>query len=301
VLKLESWVEEEPMEGMDPLLRGQIIHAILEGFLRDYPGDAWPGTPMPALLEALARRASRMLEEGRPAAVPDLLWEIERDRLLQTLANWLAYEKQRPDPELRPMHLERAFGSFPGEADVPAYGLQAGKIGFAFRGRIDRIDMSHDGRRARVIDYKTGPLPQTMRGTGRTLLMAGERIQLAIYSGALSVMTDLADLRQVAAEYLHLQSGNASIDACVYSNDELNAAIERLPWMLEVFQEGVTGGVFFARARGSVRPYGHCDYCDFLRICGKDREQRERHKSGDPAVARFARFREIDGGAEAEP
>jgi len=301
VLKLESWVEEEPLEGMDPLLRGQVIHAILEEFLRAFPGDAWTGTPMPVLLEALAQCASRMLEEGRPAAMPDLLWEIERDRLLQILADWLAYEKRRPDPELRPAHLERAFGSFPGEADVPAYRLQAGNIGFAFRGRIDRIDMSRDGRRARVIDYKTGSLPQTMNKTRRTLLMAGERIQLAIYSGALSVMPDLSDLRQVEAEYLHLQPGGTGIQACVYSSDELNAAIERLPGMLEIFHEGVAGGVFFARARGSVRPYGHCDYCDFLRICGKDREQRERHKSGDPAVARFAGFREIDGGAEAEP
>jgi hypothetical protein len=70
--------------------------------------------------------------------------------------------------------------------------------------------------------------------------------------------------------------------------------------MLEIIHEGIDGGVFFARTRGSVRPEGHCAYCDFLRICGKDREQRETHKAADPAVVRFARLRELDGAAEAE-
>ncbi|MGD0308924.1 MAG: hypothetical protein ABSC02_06505, partial [Acidobacteriota bacterium] len=67
-----------------------------------------------------------------------------------------------------------------------------------------------------------------------------------------------------------------------------------------IVREGIEGGIFFARASGSVRPEGHCDWCDFLPICGKDRERRQADKAKDPAVVRFDRLREIDRAEEDE-
>jgi hypothetical protein len=113
-------------------------------------------------------------------------------------------------------------------------------------------------------------------------------------------MEDLAGVRHIEGEYLHLQTRDGSIASCVYGDSELRAAVQRLPEMLEIIREGMNRGVFFARASGRVRPQGHCDYCDFLTICGKDREQRQARKSSAPAVVRFDRLQEIDGAAEAE-
>jgi hypothetical protein len=62
--------------------------------------------------------------------------------------------------------------------------------------------------------------------------------------------------------------------------------------VLEIIGNGIERGVFFARTRGAVRPYGHCEYCDYLTICGKDRMQREDRKANDPDVRDFARILE---------
>jgi ATP-dependent helicase/nuclease subunit B len=297
---LERWEEEERIEGLDPLLRGQIVHSVLESFLREYSGERSIATPLPVLQKALAAQAGRALDEGRPTGMPDLLWEIDREKLMAMLRNWLEFERERASEGFRPEYLERSFGSFAAQTESPAYRVQGKGHVFDFRGRIDRIDVAPDGRRARVIDYKTGALPPNMVGGKRTLLMAGEKVQLAIYRGALSVMEDLRSVEQIEGEYLHLQPRDGSVVACAYSDSELRAAVERLPGVLEIVHEGIDGGVFFARASGSVRPEGHCDWCDYLPICGKDRERRQADKAADPAVARFDELQEIDGAAEEE-
>jgi hypothetical protein len=179
--------------------------------------------------------------------------------------------------------------------------IRAGKFAFEFRGRIDRIDISANRKRARVIDYKTGSLPPSMRGGKRTPLMSGERIQLAIYRKALAVLGDLDDLESVEGEYLHLQPREGRTESCFFSNEELSEAANNLPAILEIYGQGIEKGIFFARTRGSVRPAGHCGSCDYLTICGKDREQREERKAGDPAVLRFLSIRDIEGvGSDAE-
>ena len=48
-----------------------------------------------------------------------------------------------------------------------------------------------------------------------------------------------------------------------------------------------------ARTGGMLRPAGHCDYCEYLTICGKDRVQREERKAGDPRVRHFMRITEF--------
>lgn len=296
IQELEKWEESGPVEGMDPLERGQSIHGILEAFVKNLTG----GSIASAAAEELAAAARGVLEKARPAGMPDLLWEIERDRLLAMLQNWLIFETERDDGDWRPAHLERSFGTFPGPAASPGYRVQGRSHMFDFRGRIDRIDLSRDGRRARVVDYKTGRLPVTMEGRGKTPLMAGEKMQLVIYCGALSVLEDLAGVESVEGEYLHLQPADGRIVPCSFHEEELRAAGQRLPEMLEIVRDGIAGGVFFARSSGRVRPQGHCDYCDYLLICGKDRAQREQSKAADPAVQRFLALGDADAPAEDE-
>ena len=133
------------------------------------------------------------------------MWEIERDAFLALLDRWLVFEKNRAAEGMLPAELEQAFGEIqPGERH-PAFRLQAGRHTFDFRGKIDRIDLSRDGKHARVIDYKTGSLPDSMAKKWRTPLMSGERIQVVIYRGALSVLNEFQSVEAVEGEYLHLQ------------------------------------------------------------------------------------------------
>ncbi len=291
-MALAAWEEPAPLEGMDPLERGLAVHSILENFLKNNCGEKFQAASEAELRRSLASLANDALEKARPAGIPDLLWEIERDAFLALLDRWLVLEKSRAAEGMLPTGLEQAFGEIkPGERH-PAFCLQAGRHAFDFRGRIDRIDVSRDGKQARVIDYKTGSLPDSMRGKGRTPLMSGERIQIVIYRGALSVLNEFKGVEAVEGEYLHLQPKDGQVVQCRFTDEELREASRTLPAILEIVGDGIESGVFFARTSGTVRPSGHCEYCEYLPVCGKDRVQREERKTNDPAVRRFLQILE---------
>jgi ATP-dependent helicase/nuclease subunit B len=291
-MALAAWEEPAPLEGMDPLERGLAVHAILENFLKNYCGERFQAASEAELRRSLASLANDALEQARPAGIPDLLWEIERDTFLVLLDRWLVLEKKRAAEGMLPTALEQAFGEIKSGERHPAFCLQAGRHAFDFRGRIDRIDISRDGKQARVIDYKTGSLPDSMRGKGRTPLMSGERIQIVIYRGALSVLNEFQGVEAVEGEYLHLQPKDGQVVQCRFTDEELRESSRTLPAILEIVGDGIESGVFFARTSGTVRPSGHCEYCEYLPVCGKDRVQREERKVNDPAMRRFSRILE---------
>jgi RecB family exonuclease len=291
-MELEAWEEPGPIEAMDPMERGTLVHSILEGFLRNYCGERFLTASEEELRRSLSRLASNLLDKSRPAGIPALLWEIESDALLAMIQNWLTFEKERAGEDYLPTRLEQAFGQFKRRDDHPAYRVQAGSDAFSFRGRIDRVDISRDGARARVIDYKTGTLPDSMAGKKRTPLMSGERIQLVVYRGALSILDEFKSVKTVEGEYLHLQPKDGRIVPCSFADTELQDAAQTLPGILEIVGNGIGSGAFFIRTSGMVRPSGHCDFCDYLTICGKDREKREERKAKDPAVRKFLQILE---------
>jgi ATP-dependent helicase/nuclease subunit B len=287
VMNLEAWEEQGKAEAMDPLARGLAVHSILESFFGNYAGEKFFRTPEETLWDFLRNKANAELEQARPAGVPDLLWDIQRDGLIAMLNEWLRFEKNRTDQGMLPTALEQIFGEFSCEKRYPAFRVHAGRHTFDFRGRIDRIDLSADGARARVIDYKTGKLPDTMAKSSRTPLMGGERIQVAVYRGALAVLDKFGEVKTIEGEYLHLQPQDAQTVTSSFADGELQNALNALPHVLEAIGDGIESGLFFARTSGKIRPSGHCDYCDFLKVCGKDRAQREERKAGDPAVLRL--------------
>jgi RecB family exonuclease len=293
VMELEAWEEQGKIEAMDPLDRGLAIHRILETFLRD-SGEAVFEIPKEKLWRGLENLARRILDSARPAGLPDLLWEIERDALVQMLKGWLEFEKGRADGQMRVVGLEQVFGEFAPEEKFPALRVQAGRHTFHFRGRIDRVDFSQDRKRARVVDYKTGTLPDSMANKKtRTPLMSGERIQLVIYTGALSVLPEFEGAETIEGEYLHLQPRNGLTVPCSFTHEALESAARELPDILEIVGDGIESGTFFARTSGRIRPFGHCDFCDYLPVCGKDRVRREERKANDPAVQKFRRIVEF--------
>jgi RecB family exonuclease len=287
VMDLQSWEENEKIEGMDPRDRGTAIHAILEGFLRNFGGTVFQN-PDDRLRPALEEQARAILTAARPAGLADLLWDVEVDALLKMLIGWLEFERGRADGDLRVARLEQVFGEFSPEEKFPVLTVRAGSHIFDFRGRIDRIDISGDGKRARVVDYKTGVLPDPMaRKDARTPLMSGERIQLLVYAEALSVLAEFKSVERVEGEYLHLQPRDGLTIPCSFTHEELKKAMHELPAILQIMGDGIDHGIFFARTHGRIHPAGHCNYCDYLPICGKDRIQREERKIKDPAVQKF--------------
>ncbi len=292
---LDPWEELEPAECLDALTRGSTIHRILEQFVQRHARTGFASARRDHLRKTLENVAVENLESARPAGIPDLLWEIERDQILRILEKWLESELNRPHDGLVPVFTELPFGNLSDSDENPGLMVRAGRHGFVLRGLMDRVDISEDGTQARIIDYKSGSLPATMaRGKG-TALMGGERLQLVVYGGALLHIPNLGGLQRVEGEFLHLQLTDGTVAARRFTPEEMERASAKLPGILEVVGDGIEGGRLFARTRGALYGERQCRYCDYVRICGKDREHRDQRKSTDPAVLRFRQMAEIDG------
>jgi ATP-dependent helicase/nuclease subunit B len=296
VMQLAPWEEPEAAEALNPIERGSAVHEVLEGFIRGLIGLGLPRERSGDLRDLMLAFTSGALENARPAGIPDLLWEVERDRLLALMEEWLRFELGRSDGGLIPSAVELPFGPFAQGKDSPGLVIVAGRHRFMLRGIVDRIDTSPDAVHARVIDYKVGKLPDSMkRGTA---LLAGERIQLPVYRAAVPTIAGFEGLGSIEGEFLHLQPGDGKIVPRRFTAAELEDAWGRLPAVLEIVGDGIEAGVFFARTSGLLHGGWQCNYCDYTRICGKDRQQREERKAADPHVLCFNRIREIDVAAE---
>jgi ATP-dependent helicase/DNAse subunit B len=296
VMQLAPWEEPEAAEALAPLERGSTVHGALEEFVRGLIGIGFPRERDRHLRGLMLDLAAGALEKARPAGIADLLWEVERDRLLALMEEWLRFELDRSDGGLIPSAVELPFGPFERGKDSPGLAIVAGRHRFMLRGIIDRIDTSADGSLARVVDYKVGKLPDSMkRGTA---LLAGERIQLPVYRAAVPAIAGFEKLGSIEGEFLHLQPGDGKIVARRFTAAELEEGCERLPAVLEIVGDGIEAGVFFARTSGLLHGGWQCNYCDYIRICGKDRQQREERKAADPLVLRFNRIQEIDVAGE---
>lgn len=135
----------------DAALRGQILHKILETFVRQRPVN-----------EPLPDARARLMETARGILAEMVPWPAAR-------ALWLARLGRAADFFLvidgrdggTPVILEEA-----GKVDLPA-------LGFRLIGTPDRIDLLPDGR-LHILDYKTGspPTQAAQRAFDKQLLLA---------------------------------------------------------------------------------------------------------------------------------
>ena len=144
------------------------------------------------------------------------------------------------------------------------------------RGQIDRIDVSSDGRRARVLDYKTGKL-RSPRTPDR--LAKGRALQLPVY--------------RLAAETLLAAGGPADVEEAQYyhvigPDAGMRVRFTRAGWaarradfdrVLATIVGGIRAGRFFQRPGACAR-----GPCAFDLACGAERARWAEAKRADPAV-----------------
>jgi ATP-dependent helicase/nuclease subunit B len=131
ILKLRPLQPLRP--GPDPQLRGQVVHRILEVFLRNRSENSAQRVQLMAAADAI-------LAEDVAWPTTRALWRARFDRAADT---FLADDALHGG---RPVLLEERRG-----IDLPDRGLR-------LTAQPDRIDVLPDGR-LRIIDYKTGVLP----------------------------------------------------------------------------------------------------------------------------------------------
>jgi hypothetical protein len=292
VLRLRDRPRPEEIESITALDEGSLIHAILEQFVRDAPPRRTPDEPWDASDRARMREivdercadAERRGITGRSVA-----WLLARRRIDQTVERFLERDAEIraelgvvPDVE----GLELAFG-LDGSAPV-AVTLGDGRQ-VRFRGRIDRVDRSPDGRRVVVYDYKTGSNRAFAGLSDGDPVAGGTKLQLPVYALAAEQHHGVSDAH--AYYWFTATDGDPLVG---YAADHCR---DRFVEALTTIEDGVALGCFPAvpgerswNPRQNRETFDHCGYCEFDRLCSVDREAAWQRKRSAPGTEPFLRL-----------
>ena len=282
VLGIEPMDEPEEALLLSPLEKGSLYHEVLEKFMRKAKEDGlFPLTvdARDTLFEVAARvvRAGSWSLSGVTGAR-----ELALRNLLTGLSLWLA-EEALEDSDYEPSYFEARFGgrlrpgddeTLSSEEGVPFEAK--GGVRVTFSGKIDRIDVSGDDTRARVIDYKTG----RARTGGRKVLDGGKRLQLPIYLMAASRLLEKThpEARVDSAQYLYV-GGSGGPGRMKLTREQLEGAMDDLATVVALIVRGISSGMFFSPPSDPG-----CSYCDYADACGSTAMKLSSIKSGDPMV-----------------
>jgi RecB family exonuclease/inactivated superfamily I helicase len=248
---------EEPPDDqstLSPRGRGRFIHDVLHRFF-----EAWDRTGLGAITVDTIDRAREVAAESA-APLLDALGEaeaaLERARLFGTAISTgiidlvLAVEGERPAETVVERWLERRFdGAF-------ALGADGARVGL--NGVADRVDLL-DGRRLRVIDYKSGGEPDAKRMLQVAVYALCAQETLAARGGPAWTVHEAAYVAFGGAKRIVVPVVEASADD---ADDTLADAKARLQGVLD----GIASGDF------PVRPFEPrwCRNCAYSSVCRKD-------------------------------
>lgn len=197
----------EPQSSAEPLVLdalgiGDLVHMVLDRALRDLETGGGLASADTEIVEAAVARAAQAVaadwESERPVP-PAVIWSRTLDDARVMAGRALTY-----GDDVLPG--ARAYGEVPfggsepkSDAETPwdaSAPVTIPDTGFNIAGYIDRLDISGDGKRALVRDYKTGRPP---RGDFR--LNGGRELQRCLYAFAVKAL--LGDDVAISASLLY--------------------------------------------------------------------------------------------------
>jgi len=197
----------EPQSSAEPLVldalgTGDLVHMVLDRALRDLETGGGLATANTETVEAAVARAAQAVaadwESERPVP-PAVIWARTLDDARMLAGRALSYGDDVL-PGAR-SYAEVPFGgSEPkSEAEAPwdtSTPVTITDTAFNIAGYIDRLDISGDGKRALVRDYKTGRPPR-----GNIRLSGGRELQRCLYAFAVKAL--LGDDVAISASLLY--------------------------------------------------------------------------------------------------
>lgn len=184
----------EPQSSAEPLVLdalgiGDLVHLVLDRALRDLEAGGGLAAADAGTIEAAVARATQAVagdwESERPVP-PAVIWSRTLDDARVMAARALTY-----GDDVLPG--ARAYGEVPFGGSDPKSDAQTPwdasapvtipDTGFNIAGYIDRLDISGDGKRALVRDYKTGRPPR-----GDIRLNGGRELQRCLYAFAVKAL-----------------------------------------------------------------------------------------------------------------
>ena len=271
---------EEPLERLDALNLGTLYHRILYKYFQKYFPGNWAGE-FEEYKKGLEKAAVGVFSDyPRAESLPGGLWALYQEEILSNLEGII--RKDWEEGLLIPRFLELGFGlsseleeekscNYPAELFIDT---SEGPL--AFRGKIDRIDLSGTGNKAIILDYKFGSrygsykkmlegfnlqLPLYVMAVSRILpQITGEEVEV-IGAGYYSISTTKKDgFWKAAAEDLVPVSSRSH--SCL-TQEDWDQTLKSFQVHLATYLNGILKGDF------RVAPED-CSYCDFKDICRYD-------------------------------
>lgn len=287
IMGIEAMTEPEKEVTISPLDKGKLIHDILYEFYSNLKKERGISLrlrqeDLERLLET-ARKKFTEFEETGITGFP-MMWEMEKKGMVDSLRDF--FNKEIEDMEFIPAYFEVRYGMKPYDfkeseisTEEPVL-LHIGKKTLSLKGKIDRIDLTSDGKKGRVRDYKTGKI-----SARKNEFQGGKTLQLPLY---LHVARQLLGrihqgIEIESAEYYFLKDGKP----IPFEGAKLDEKAGELQEILETFASGIEDGIFIP-----VPDHQDCQYryCDFRTICGSWTQTLFERKSGDPRVKRYLRL-----------
>ena len=268
--RLQPSEEPEPLQKLDPLMRGALFHEIQAEFFRALQRDGrLPVTEagMPEVLASLDSVVARVADEYHEKLAPAIerVWHDEIADIGRDLRVWARRLPGATD--WIPEYFEFSFGLHDEGRDprsVPDPVLVDGR--FLLRGSVDLVERRPDGSALRVTDHKTGK----NRTTWKTVIGGGATLQPVLYGLAVAQALDAS---VTSGRLFYCTAPGGFTEQEIPLNDANRAAgLEAL----EIIDRAIELG--FLPAAPADRA---CVWCDFRVVCGPHEEQRVKIKSAD--------------------
>ena len=260
----------EPIDEIDPLSRGSLIHEAQFRLLRRL--DAQGALPIRDLaaaqeeLDAVIDEVARRWEDDLAPAI-ERVWSDCVASVKIDLREWL--RRVSEDSGWTPWRFELAFGLAGGEERDPHSTKDPVALaeGIHLRGSIDLVEKGPDGA-LRATDHKTG---KAWAEQG-TVIGGGATLQPALYALALEKL------------FPGVRVEGGRLYYCTYSGE-----FTSVPVALDVAARGsvqkLAQTLSEALAQGFLpaapRDQRECERCDYLPVCGPSEWQRSRRKPAD--------------------
>jgi hypothetical protein len=256
LLGAEAVERPEAALSMTAIDTGNLVHQVLERLVVD--ALTLVPTPMDWCEPHHLQRLGAILQdafadaEARGLTGKPVFWRHDRAVLQTSLLNFVVADRNRMQASgAVPVAGELRFG-WPGTPEVHI-DLPDGRC-LAFRGAIDRVDRTTDGRLL-VTDYKSGRRTRYTDITAENPHASGLRYQLPVY--AMAVRAAYGD-GPVEAHYRFISDPDKPIGFAV--DDDVMAEVARA---MAIVVDGIEGGLFPARPPDtSFSTWVDCPSCD---------------------------------------
>jgi ATP-dependent helicase/DNAse subunit B len=270
IYRLEPHEPPQPLQRLDPLMRGALFHEVQAALLRVLHAEGrlpltTVGTPhaIQVLDDVLATAAAKHEEELAPAIAR--VWRDEIAAIGRDLRVWV--RKLPESSEWTPEFFEFSFGLSDEGRDERSVRDPVQIDGrFVLRGSVDMIETQAGSTELRITDHKTG----RNRTTPRTVIGGGATLQPVVYGLAVEKIFG-RPVREGRLFYCTAAGGFAQHPVRL-SDANRRAAIEAL----EIIDRSIELG--FLPAAPAERA---CTWCDFRSICGPDVPRHVTRKPAD--------------------